>query len=154
MSGAENRAENRWLAETGGTRGPAYAEHFRKLAASGADLDGEARFVGSLLHSPARVLEAGCGTGRVAVSLSQLGHTVTGVDLDASMLAEAERDALRVGADVRWLQADLLALPDVLTGEQFDLVVAPATCSSTSRRAQRRPSWPRWLGPWRRAACW
>ncbi len=121
---AEKPAGNRWLVETGGTRGPAYAEHFRKLAASGADLDGEARFVASLLRSPARVLEAGCGTGRVAVSLAQLGHTLTGVDLDASMLTEARRDALRVGADVRWLQADLIELPQVLPCEQFDLVVA------------------------------
>lgn len=120
---------NRWLAETGGTRGPQYARRFRELAGSGADLDGEARLLDRLLRadlaSPGRVLEAGCGTGRVALALARLGHEVTGVDLDASMLAEARRDALDAGADVRWVEADLGTLPEVLAGEQFDLVAAP-----------------------------
>ena len=46
-----------------------YAERFRRLAASGADVHGEAAFAASLVPAPARVLDAGCGTGRVAVRL-------------------------------------------------------------------------------------
>lgn len=106
----------RWLRETGGTRGADYDEAFRALAASGADVHGEASYVDGLLGRPARVLDAGCGTGRVAVELARRGHDVVGVDSDPSMLEVARRHD---GA--RWLLADLatLELPD-----RFDLVLA------------------------------
>ncbi len=42
---------SRWLDETGGSHGAAYEEHFRRLAASGADVHGEAAFVVRLLSS-------------------------------------------------------------------------------------------------------
>ena len=107
---------SRWLAETGGTRGAAYDEAFRELAASGADVHGEAAYVDALLAPGSRVLDAGCGTGRVGVELARRGHHVTGVDSDPSMLAVA-----RTHGGVRWLDADLVALH---LGERYDLVVA------------------------------
>lgn len=111
------RPTNRWLAETGGTRGPAYAERFDQLAASGADVHGEARYVDALLSRGSRVVDVGCGTGRVAAELARRGHHVTGVDLDESMLEQAR--ARYPG--VTWLHADLL---DVTATE----VGAPADC--------------------------
>jgi len=80
---------------------------------------GEAVFCATLVAPPASVLDAGCGTGRVAIRLAKLGYDVTGVDADRSML-----DVARAAApDLRWLLADLstLTLPD---GDRFDLVVA------------------------------
>lgn len=106
---------SRWLSETGGTSGKDYAARFAALAAAGADVHGEARYVDSLLSPGSRVLDAGCGTGRVAAELSRRGHRVTGVDNDASMLAEARREP-----GVNWVQADLAALD---LAERFDLVV-------------------------------
>src|SRR3954467_393192 len=44
--------------------GDSYQERFDRLAAAGADVHGEAAFVVS--YEPASVLDAGCGTGRVA----------------------------------------------------------------------------------------
>ncbi|OPC82611.1 SAM-dependent methyltransferase [Embleya scabrispora] len=113
---------NRWLANTGGTRGPEYAERFRRLAAEGRDLHGEARFCHDLLAEPARVLDAGCGTGRVAIELARQGHEVVGVDLDASMLAEAEAAA----PGLTWVLDDLADLDPLQLGGRgsFDLVVA------------------------------
>lgn len=113
---------NRWLANTGGTRGPEYAERFRRLAAEGRDLHGEARFCDDLLPEPARVLDAGCGTGRVAIELARQGHEVVGVDLDASMLAEAEAAA----PGLTWVLDDLADLDPLRLGGRgsFDLVVA------------------------------
>ena len=110
---------SRWLQETGGTRGPGYDEAFRALAAAGEDVHGEAAYVDALLPAGARVLDAGCGTGRVAVELARRGHHVLGVDSDTSMLGVA-----RTRPGPRWLAADLaaLALPD-----RFDLVVAAGT---------------------------
>lgn len=106
----------RWLDETGGTRGADYDAAFAALAASGADVHGEAAYVDALLPRRAAVLDAGCGTGRVAVELARRGHDVVGADSDPSMLAVA-----RGHGGVRWLDADLatLDLPD-----RFDLVVA------------------------------
>jgi SAM-dependent methyltransferase len=122
------RPQTRWIAETGGRRGPAYAARFRELAAAGADLHGEARFLDGLLaelgEPPQRVLDAGTGTGRVAIELARRGHQVVGLDVDASMVAQARADARTAGVDVRWLVGDLLDA-DELAGARFDLVAAP-----------------------------
>ena len=93
-----------------------YAERFRAMAARGQDVHGEAGFVARLLPAPGRVLDAGCGTGRVAVRLDELGYDVVGVDVDASMLdvARAEAPALD------WRLGDLATLD---LGETFDLVL-------------------------------
>ena len=56
--------ENRWLMERGGC-GDAYDAIYQQRAAAGEDVHGEADFVAALGgHS---VLDAGCGTGRVAL---------------------------------------------------------------------------------------
>lgn len=123
-------AENRWLAETGGTSGPSYAQRFRDLEDGGADLHGEARLIDRLTRETnggllGRVLEAGCGTGRVALELARRGHQVTGIDIDSSMLAEARLAAQHDGQhDVRFIEGDLRALND-LVADGFDVVAAP-----------------------------
>jgi 2-polyprenyl-3-methyl-5-hydroxy-6-metoxy-1,4-benzoquinol methylase len=62
------------------------------------------------------VLDAGCGTGRVAIELARRGVPVAGADNDASML-----DVARRSDAVRWYDADLATLA---LGRRFDLVVA------------------------------
>ena len=93
-----------------------YAERFRRLAARGSGgVHGEADLLAELVPAPARVLDAGCGTGRVAIRLHELGYQVVGVDVDASMLAMARRDA----PDLEWHEADLATFD---LGSTFDLV--------------------------------
>jgi SAM-dependent methyltransferase len=94
--------------------GDDYQARFDRLAASGADVHGEATFVRS--YQPSSVLDAGCGTGRVAVELARHGIEVVGVDVDASMLATARR----LAPEVTWVEADLTTLD---LGRTFDLVV-------------------------------
>ncbi|MGH9018986.1 MAG: class I SAM-dependent DNA methyltransferase, partial [Acidimicrobiales bacterium] len=56
-----------------------------------------------------RVLDAGCGTGRVAIELDRLGCEVVGVDVDEAMLAEARTKAPHlewVGADLSTVELD------------------------------------------------
>ncbi|MFC8846930.1 MULTISPECIES: class I SAM-dependent DNA methyltransferase [unclassified Micromonospora] len=66
---------------------------------------------------PARVLDLGCGTGRLTVALAAAGHAVTGVDPAGPALAAARR---RPGADrVTWVEDTSAALPDAA----FDVAV-------------------------------
>ena len=106
----------RWSDATGGGGGQDYAARFDALAAAGTDVHGEAAFCAALLSPGARVLDAGCGTGRVAIRLAELGFDVVGVDLDGSMLAVARER----GPDLRWVEADLASFD---LGSTFDLVV-------------------------------
>jgi len=93
-----------------------YAERFRAMAARGEDIHGEAAFVTDLVDPPARVLDAGCGTGRIAVRLTELGYAVVGADVDVAMLDVARAEA----PDLDWRQADLAAFD---LGERFDVVL-------------------------------
>lgn len=58
----------------------------------------------------AAVLDVGCGTGRHAVELARRGMAVTGMDISAGMLAEAERRAAAAGATVAWVHGDAARL--------------------------------------------
>ncbi|POX45572.1 bifunctional 2-polyprenyl-6-hydroxyphenol methylase/3-demethylubiquinol 3-O-methyltransferase UbiG [Streptomyces sp. Ru72] len=113
---------SRWNELTGGTSGQDYAARFAALARSGKDMHGEARFCASLVPTGARVLDAGCGTGRVMIRLARLGYECVGVDLDASMLAVARKQA----PELPWFQADLAEFAPAALGvaADFDLVVA------------------------------
>lgn len=104
---------NRWLSGEV-PRGDDYDVRFDRLAASGVDVHGEAQLVAS--YAPRRVLDAGCGTGRVAIELARRGIETVGVDLDPAMLAAAGRKA----PDLVWVEADLAALD---LGRRFDVVV-------------------------------
>ncbi len=94
----------------------AYAERFDAVA-DRDEAHGEANFVARLVPPGARVLDAGCGTGRVAARLAALGREVTGVDVDESMVAQARRR----WPGLEWLVADLAALPAPAT--PYDLAV-------------------------------
>lgn len=94
--------------------GKEYQRRFDALAERGVDVHGEATFVRSL--SPRSVLDAGCGTGRVAIELARYGIATLGVDADPSMIAEARR----LAPDLDWLEADLVGLE---LARRFDVVV-------------------------------
>jgi len=104
---------NRWLARDV-PRGPAYDERWVRMAAEGHNVHGEADFVEGL--APTSVLDAGCGTGRVAVELAGRGYDVVGVDLDPTMLAGARAKR----PDLTWVVDDLAAVD---LGRTFDVVV-------------------------------
>jgi SAM-dependent methyltransferase len=107
---------NRWQ-ESDRPRGADYDRRFTDLAATGMDMHGEAALVAD--YAPTSVLDAGCGTGRVAIELSRRGYDVMGVDLDEAMLAEARTKA----PALTWLQGDLADPGLDLGGRTFDLVV-------------------------------
>ena len=106
-----------------------YDERWRRIAASGANPHGEADFVYS--YCPGSVLDAGCGTGRVAIELARRGLEVVGTDLDPDMigLARAKAPALT------WVHADLSEL-DLTT--RFDVIVLAGNVIPYIARDRRR----------------
>jgi SAM-dependent methyltransferase len=70
----------------------AYRRRFNELEQAGADLHGEARFVASVVPPPARVLDAGCGFGRLTRVLSRMGYDAVGVDADGHLIDIARRE--------------------------------------------------------------
>jgi SAM-dependent methyltransferase len=133
---------DRWR-ESDVPRGPAYDRRFEDLAAAGMDMHGEAALVDS--YAPGSVLDAGCGTGRVAVELSRRGVPVVGVDLDPGMLEAARAKA----PDLAWVQGDLTD-PGLDFGRSFDVVVMAGNVLifvPTGSEAQVLANAARWLAP-------
>ena len=122
---------SRWLERSDVPRGADYDARWEHLAASGANVHGEADLVMDLLGSrgagaagPWSVLDAGCGTGRVAVELARRGADVVGLDIDPAMLARARTKA----PSLSWIEGDL-ATADLRHADgrrrRFDLVAMP-----------------------------
>lgn len=107
------------------------------MAAVGDDLGGEARFVDAMASRGSRVLDAGCGPGRVGGHLARAGHVVVGVDIDPVLIAAAEHDH----PDPTWLVADLAELDLAALGieEGFDIVVCAGNVLTFLDPATRRP---------------
>jgi 2-polyprenyl-3-methyl-5-hydroxy-6-metoxy-1,4-benzoquinol methylase len=106
-----------------------YDKAWTAMAAAGKDPHGEVAFVERLLvrrglaHDAKSsggaglgFLDAGCGTGRVAVELDRRGYQVEGTDVDADMLREAAAKA----PHLKWTKDDLARLA---LGRTFDVIV-------------------------------
>lgn len=110
-------SDPRWFTDTDPGHSQWYIERFRTMAADGADLEGEARLVDAMVPPASRVLDAGCGPGRISGALHERGHVVVGVDVDPELIAAAEEDhpgPTYAVADIATLQLD---------EEPFDLAV-------------------------------
>jgi rhodanese-related sulfurtransferase len=106
-----------------------YEARFQAMAASGHHAHGEADFLHALEITP--ILDAGCGTGRVAIELARRGVEVVGVDLDDEMLAVARRNA----PHLQWICDDLATMQ---LGRRFPLVAMPGNVMIFVRPDDRR----------------
>lgn len=75
-----------------------------------------------------RILDLGTGCGCIAITaaLECAGARVTGVDISADALAVAAANGVRLGANVRWVKADMLDVEALMqaVGGPYDLVVS------------------------------
>ena len=139
---------NPWLASRTRT-GREYDAPYEARAAAGIDVHGEASLVEKLLQSdlnrtgalpPWRVLDAGCGTGRMAIELHRRGVVITGVDLDEVMLSQARAKA----PDLDWRLGDLStieldgAFDAIVLAGNVMIYLTPGTEAATLANLARR----------------
>ncbi|HEY8946189.1 MAG TPA: class I SAM-dependent methyltransferase [Polyangiaceae bacterium] len=85
----------------------------------------EAEYIRGLIErhrpGPLSVLDLGCGTGRHAFHLAEMGYDVTGVDRSKEMLDVARASAVTGSGSPRFAQGDVRS---VRLGGEFDVVVS------------------------------
>lgn len=59
------------------------------------------------LAYPKNILDLACGFGRHANALAKFGHTVTGIDYSEGFLRIAREEAIKIGVNVKYIQADM-----------------------------------------------
>ena len=93
----------------------------------------------ALPAAPATVVDAGGGTGQLAVALARRGYRVTVVDTSAAMLATCAQRAADEGGEVAGrvatIQGDAAALPDLLGPEGQDAAVCHDLLTRVEDRA-------------------
>ncbi len=114
---------SRWWEIGGASQSDVYDDRWRRMEARGEWVHGETDLV--CWFEPGLVLDAGCGTGRVAMELDRRGLDVVGVDIDTCMLDEARSKA----PHLQWVLGDLVDVeiggpePGASARREFDLIV-------------------------------
>jgi ubiquinone/menaquinone biosynthesis C-methylase UbiE len=80
------------------------------------------RFAERFLTPPGKLIDLGCGTGRLLLPFAQLGYSVVGVDLSEEMLRVAAEKFRAAGLAVPLIRANLVEL-DGFRDEVFDYAV-------------------------------
>lgn len=128
-----------------------YVQRWRTLAAQGADIYGEARFAAALAAPGAKILDAGCGTGRVAGYLLEHGYQAVGVDLDEVLIQEAKA----VYPAGEWLVGDIATFDygslstvdvDPSGAAGFDVIISAGNVMAFLDPASRIPTLERFRG--------
>ncbi|GAA1410944.1 SAM-dependent methyltransferase [Glutamicibacter uratoxydans] len=134
--------ENKWLAAVreNPQHSQKFAQRWHALQADGVDIYGEARMADAMVERRSRILDAGCGSGRIGGWLARQGHAVVGVDIDAHLIDVARDDY----PEAQWVVGSLadFELPSADSTEQkeFDLVISAGNVLTFLSLSERVPS--------------
>ena len=81
--------------------------HVDYLTEERADLEASEALGLMDLRRPSRIIDAGCGDGRLAVRLASLGHVVVAIDQDPAQIERTQEAAARRGVVLEEHTADL-----------------------------------------------
>lgn len=96
-----------------------YARRWDNMVAQGHDIDGEARLIDAIApHRGARILDAGCGQGRLGGYLAKRGHEVVGSDIDEHLISRAKEQF----PEATWYVGDLSN--DPIAEDNFEIAVS------------------------------
>jgi SAM-dependent methyltransferase len=114
-----------WQLPAGVTRGlwdylhdPHIAKNYDAYLADSSLFTVDLAFLDRHCPQPGRLIDLGCGTGRLLIHLAQRGYPVVGVDLSEAMLKVVRTKAREAHLDVPLLQANLVEL-DALQNQSF-----------------------------------
>ena len=115
-----------WQLPAGVTRGlwdylhdPALAAGYDAGLHESSLVAADVRFAERQFDKPGRLIDLGCGTGRLLVPFARRGFWVLGVDLSEEMLKQAGRRADGAGVRIQRLKANLVELAG-LRDQSFD----------------------------------
>jgi ubiquinone/menaquinone biosynthesis C-methylase UbiE len=95
------------------------ARGYDEALADTALLEIDRRFTERYFENPGRLIDLGCGTGRLLVLFARRGFECVGVDLSDGMLAVAREKVERAGVQVELRKANLVEL-DGFASASFD----------------------------------
>lgn len=96
------------------------------------------RFAAKHFDRPGRLIDLGCGTGRLAVAFAVRGYDVVGVDLSEAMLRATHAKAAATSVVVDLIRANLVEL-DALGDESFEYAACLfSTLGMITGEAERR----------------
>jgi SAM-dependent methyltransferase len=104
------------------------ADEFTAILASKGVPPTFSSFIGSLSQQGqfCRVLDVGCGTGRLFGGLSALSGIVVGLDYSAQLLAAAQRNS-KMHRNVVTVRHDMRLADQIFVGNSFDLIIKAYT---------------------------
>ena len=111
-----------------------YANRWQMLAEQGHDIVGEARLIDAMAQRESRILDAGCGQGRLTGFLTERGHTVVGFDVDPVLIDIAKE----ANPDATFYVGDLST--DKIPESDFDLIVSAGNVMGFLAPEGRQPA--------------
>jgi len=136
-------AIGRWILGAWDAAAAGYDAQYGHAPSSAAELAAWCALLARLFppQRPLRILDAGTGTGVVALLLASAGHRVTGIDLSTAMIAQARKKAANASVQLACVVGETGELP--FADGSFDAVISryllwtlpePATALAEWRR--------------------
>jgi len=117
---------------------PAIAQNYDDSLAGTSLLAVDQQFAEAYFDRPGRLIDLGCGTGRLLIPFARRGYSVLGTDLSEEMLKKTGEKAVAAGVIIHRVKANLVEL-DGLADRSFDYAACLfSTLGMVAGRAERR----------------